>query len=202
MMNWSSSTRFKTCKRHNVPGHAHELTFTCFRALPLLSRDRTRGWMVDAVGRARMRYAFDLWAYVIMPEHVHLLIFPRSDDYRISRVLTAIKWPVAHWALDYLRTHAPSWIERLTDRQPSGRVATRFWQRGGGYDRNITRESTLAGVIQYVHDNPVRRGLVDRAADWDWSSAAWYQGRQDVPLVMDDTLPTIEFDGERRHVCL
>jgi len=120
---------------------------------------------------------------------VHLLIHPRANEYSISRILHAIKWPVARWALEHLRQTNSPWIERLTDRQPNGRTDVRFWQRGGGYDRNIERESTLWPVIDYIHNNPVRRGLVDDPIEWTWSSAAWYDGRRDVLLAMDDTLP-------------
>jgi len=199
-MTHPTSTKYKHCMRYNVPGHAHELTFTCFRRFKLLSKDRTRCWLVDAVDRARSRYAFDVWAYAVMPEHVHLLIFPRERVYSISRILTAIKWPVARSALNYLRANGAPWIERLTDRQPNGRVAVRFWQRGGGYDRNITKESTLYEAIQYIHDNPVRRGLADCSTGWEWSSAAWYEGKRNVPLSMDDTLPVMRLDGGRKHV--
>jgi putative transposase len=65
-----------------------------------------------------------------------------------------------------------------------GGVAERlFWQSGGGYDRNITEPSTLAAAIVYIHANPVRRGLVDRASDWTWSSAGWFEGegRNELP---------------------
>lgn len=108
--------KYKTCHRCNDPGDAHELTFSCYRGYPLLAKDRTRNWMIASLRRARDKYAFDLWAYVIMPEHVHLLIRPRRLRYDISRILTALKWPVAHWALAYLRERAPNWIERLTKR--------------------------------------------------------------------------------------
>jgi putative transposase len=69
------------CRRFNIPGHAHELTFSCFQRLPLLERDRTRGWLIEAIGEARKRERFDLWAFVIMPEHAHLLVHPRAPDY-------------------------------------------------------------------------------------------------------------------------
>jgi hypothetical protein len=52
----------------------------------------------------------------------------------------------------------------------------RFWQSGGGYDRNITSPRTLLAAIDYIHLNPVRKGLVEQAADWQWSSARHYQG--------------------------
>ena len=201
-MSRQDQTKYKTCKRYDVPGHAHELTFSCFQGLKLLSKDRPRRWLIESVDRARARHAFDVWAYVIMEEHVHLLIWPREDSYSISKILNAIKWPVARRALNYLREADSSWMERLTDRQPSGRSTARFWQRGGGYDRNIMEESTLPAVICYIHDNPVRRGLVDTPSDWHWSSAAWYERRADVPLSVDDTLPVIQLDGARRNVRL
>ncbi|MFH0983570.1 MAG: transposase [Planctomycetota bacterium] len=184
----TQTQKYKTCRRSNEPGDAHELTFSCFRRLPLLLKDRTRMWLIEAIQRARVRYAFDVWAYVIMPEHVHLLIRPRRANYSISRILTALKWPVAFHALRYLREHAPDWIARLTDQQPNGRLDVRFWQRGGGYDRNVRNEKTLVAMIDYIHANPVRRGLVNTPSDWHWSSAAWYEGRRDVPLAIDDTM--------------
>ena len=61
----------------------------------------------------------------------------------------------------------------------------RFWQPGGGYNRNITRISTLRSMIEYLHGNPVRRGLVAKAEDWEWSSARWYAGLRQVPIEMD-----------------
>lgn len=67
----------------------------------------------------------------------------------------------------------------------------RFWQAGGGYDRNVGDESTLRTMIDYIHQNPVRRGLVDRPEDWIWSSARWYAGLDPVVLEMDGTLPMV-----------
>jgi len=180
--------KYKTCKRWNEPGDAHELTCSCFRGLPLLSSDRTRTWFVAAVERARVRHEFDVWAYVVMPAHVHLPVHPRRREYDISVVLNAIKWPVAIQAKRYLERSAPQWLSRLTDVQPNGRAAVRFWQRGGGYDRNVRDERALGAMIEYIHANPVRRGLVREAAEWAWSSVRWYDGRRDVPLQMDDTV--------------
>ncbi len=180
--------KYKTCKRWNEPGDVHELTCSCFRGLPLLSSDRTRTWFVAAVERARVRQEFDVWAYVVMPEHVHMLVHPRRREYDISAVLNGIKWPVAIQAKRYLERSAPQWLSRLTDVQPNGRAAVRFWQRGGGYDRNVRDERALGAMIEYVHATPRRPGLVREPANWRWSSAQWYDGRRDVPLQMDDTI--------------
>ena len=181
----------KRCRRYDDPGHAHELTFSCYRRLPLLSRDRTREWLVEAIAEAGDRERFDLWAYVIMPEHVHILICPREPGYKIARILWRIKRPVGRLAIAYLLTHAPSYLNKLTVTRGDGTREKRFWQAGGGYDRNVTEPTTLAKVIEYIHLNPVRRGLVERPEDWAWSSARWYAGFRPVPLEMDPTLPQV-----------
>ena len=71
----------KTCKRFNEPGHAHSLTFSCFKRHPFLSRARTRRWMIDAIRGTCKKHNIGIWAYVIMPEHVHLLIYPHGDSF-------------------------------------------------------------------------------------------------------------------------
>jgi putative transposase len=61
----------------------------------------------------------------------------------------------------------------------------------GGYDRNINDPRTLLYMIEYLHHNPVRRGLVKRATAWPWSSARFYAGWSGVLLHMD-SLPVLE----------
>jgi putative transposase len=70
-------------------------------------------------------------------------------------------------------------------RQPNGEVHYRFWQRGGGYDRNVIESATVHQMIEYIHANPVRRGLVEQATDWLWSSARFYAGLDQVCIPMD-----------------
>ena len=175
-------------KSYNEPGHAHELTFSCFQGL-LLSGERTRRWFLEALDSARRRLQLALWAYVIMPEHVHVIVWPRERDYQIRLIRTALKVPVQRRALAFLRRQAPAFLQRLRDRQPNGKVHDRFWQRGGGYDRNITDATTLRTMIEYIHNNPVRRGLVEQATDWPWSSARFYAGMRGVELSMDPPPP-------------
>lgn len=65
------------------------------------------------------------------------------------------------------------------------RVRHRFWQPGGGYDRNVTDLASLRLMIDYIHANPVKRGLVKRPEDWEWSSARWFTGIGPVKIEMD-----------------
>src|SRR5262249_8497060 len=170
---------------YNLPGHAHFLTYSCFQRLPLLSADRSRAWVVEALQEARRKLDFDLWAYVLMPEHVHLLLRPRQPGYRMERSLAALKRPVSARAKQHLlATRSHAWLQRLTVREGEQRVF-RFWQAGGGYDENQWDDRPVLEIMDYIHNNPVRRGLVERAVEWKWSSACFWAGDHSGPLRMD-----------------
>ena len=153
-----------------TPGHGHELTFCCYHRFPFLARERTCCWLAESISEARETLGFSLWAYVFMPDHVHLIIHFNQLEYNIGQVLKSIKLPVSRKVLAFLRTEAPEWLPRLAQKR-GNRTEYHFWQRGGGYDRNITEPRTLEQMIEYLHLNPVRKGLVQYAIDWKWSSA-------------------------------
>jgi putative transposase len=95
-----------------------------------------------------------------------------------------VKESVARNAIRSWKDHASEWRARVT--VPEGRrVRHRVWQPGGGSDRNITRIEALRAMMDSIHANPVRRGLVARAEDWEWSSARWYAGLRPVKLEID-----------------
>lgn len=119
-----------------------------------------------------------------MPEHVHLIVHPRNQVYEMSLFLKAVKNPVSRKAIAFMRRESPEWLERIQQKRGS-RTEYHFWQPGGGYDRNITESKTLLKMIDYLHMNPVRRGLVEHASDWKWSSASFYEEKGDGPLVVD-----------------
>ena len=56
----------------------------------------------------------------------------------------------------------------------------RFWQDGGGFDRNSIDLRVILAMIEYIHGNPVRRQLVERPEDWKWSSAGWHEGKNSL----------------------
>lgn len=182
----------RTCKRYDVLGHAHFLTFTCWNRQKLLNSDRTRLWFIDAMEAARAKAPFDLWSFVIMPEHAHVLVLPHEGT-EISDVLFLLKAPVARRAVAWVRKEAPEFLRRMVDRQPSGRVSYRFWLPGGGYDRNLWTAQELHEKIHYIHNNTVRAGLVERAEDWPWSSCRAWESETDEPLRIDrESLPPLE----------
>ena len=185
----------KKVKHYDLPGDAHYLTFSCYRGIPLLAKDRPRLWFVDALDKARTKHCFDLWAWVLMPEHVHLLIFPHVANYSTSRILASIKKPVGYKGIQYLREHGPAFLERLTVRNAT-RTYHRFWQAGPGHDGNLYDLETVYKAIEYIHNNPVRRGLVAHPTDWLWSSARDWAGKGHPYISVDLTLPRLHPDGQ------
>jgi hypothetical protein len=75
--------------RCHEPGQPRELTFSCYRHYAFLGRDRTRAWLCEALQDARAKFGFQLWAYALMPEHIHVLVDPGDAPQRMSRFLQA-----------------------------------------------------------------------------------------------------------------
>ena len=189
---------YRKCVKHYDNGEPHFLTFSCHRRLPLLSKDRTRQWFVEALDETRRTHGFHLWAWVVMPEHIHLLIWPPAERINVdptsrrgktSGILADLKRPVGQKAIQYLEEHAPQFLEHLTVRNRN-RTYRRFWQAGSGYDENIGNGTALHEIVAYIHHNPVRRGLVLHAEDWAWSSAQdWLGASTNSLCAVDRSLP-------------
>ena len=182
-----SEEDYKRLKRYEVPNHARLLNFSCFGNLPLLSGDRTRRLFVDALVAAREQHGFRLWAFVVMPDHVHLLVWPRGE---VPAILRSLKQSVARRFVQWAKQHDPASLVRLTHTSPSRATTHRFWQRGGGYDRNLWEPQAIWKAIDDIHMNPVKAGLCQRPQDWRWSSAAAYLGDPEPIIRLDrDSLP-------------
>jgi putative transposase len=181
-----SITNHRKHVRHfNDPGHFHELTFSCYQRMPLLTNDVWRGMLSEATNRAMDGQGYRLTAFVYMPEHVHLIVYPLTGANTIDRFLSAIKRPYSYRIKQQLISANSPLLARLTIRQRPGVETFRYWQEGPGYDRNLTEASTVLSAVDYLHFNPIRRGLCDAAIGWRWSSARHYagEGAVDDPLL-------------------
>lgn len=172
----------------DISRHAHELTFSCYRNRKFLLDEEACIFLAKAVNMAKEKHKLNVWAYVFMPDHVHLLIFPVKDDYSISRILLTIKQSVARRVLIRARRGNPALLERFKTGIKSKKY--RFWQDGGGYDRNIINHATLLKTIDYIHNNPVRKGLVKSPGEWTWSSFRdWHENWQGPIKIDKDGFP-------------
>jgi len=173
----------RKCKRYNTEGHAHEFTFSCYKTQRFLLSDRIRQYFAESIVAAKESQSFHLWAYVLMPEHVHVIVRPYREEYSVSKILNSMKQPVSRRATNHLRRHNPEGLKELATGQKARPY--RFWQPGGGYDRNIAGVPALQAAIEYIHANPVRRGLVESPTDWEWSSARAWSGDGEGPIPVD-----------------
>jgi putative transposase len=177
--------RRKKMRRFERTHDVRFLTFSTYQRLPLFKNDRIKDRFVQHLVAARTRHRFHLYGWVIMPEHVHLLLWPCLPAYPVAAALHALKRAFAQEVIARWRLRGAKVLEQLL--APDG--STRFWQRGGGYDRNIFTGEEFEEKLRYIHNNPVIRGLVSRPEEWAWSSARWYLGMKEGTLAMDPIPP-------------
>ena len=89
----------------------------------------------------------------------------------MGKFLSTLKRPFSSEVKKLLIKNESKLLDQLTVRERPGKMAFRFWQEGAGYNRTIFSTEVLQASIDYIHNNPVRRGLVDRCVDWKWFSA-------------------------------
>jgi putative transposase len=149
-------------KRYYGKGDLHFITFSCYRRLPLLKTVRARDIFVKELGRVREEMGFHLLGYVVMPEHVHLLM---SEPKRgtPSTVLQKLKLRVAR---KLRKRGRPACAGQL--RLPfaeTGEPLRAFWQ-ARFYDFNVYSKGKKREKLNYMHANPVIRRLVKHPRDW------------------------------------
>jgi putative transposase len=180
----------KLIRHYDLPGHAHELTFSCYLRKPLLDNDGRRRLFSQSLDAAIHTHHFHLIAFVYMPEHVHLLVVPQCEQSHIDQLLYAIKRPFSYRVKQQLRAANDPLLTQLTIRERPGKYSFRFWQEGGGYDRNITSVEAIRIAAEYIHNNPVRRGLSDSPEQWKWSS---WRAHHKFDAAHDPDLPIVSF---------
>lgn len=138
-------------KRFQKAEALHFITFSCFRRLPLLEAPEPKNAVEAVLELTHARHEARIYAYVLMPEHVHLLM-NEPPSILVAQFLKAFK--------------------QITSRKLRGQQE-KFWQERY-YDSNIRGESARSEVIRYIHRNPEKRGLVASPGDYRWSSFNHY----------------------------
>src|SRR4051794_19008065 len=152
-------------------GHAHFVTFSCYRRRRLLDHDRAKKVVLGVLHSQLSRQDGQCVGFVIMPDHVHAIVgFPRPDQ--ISHFMKQWKQRSSVQIKRLVRSLLVRYAEAIDLTEP-------VWQPGY-YDFNLFTERKLAGKLAYMHQNPVRAGLVARARDWPWSSARYYEAGASV----------------------
>ncbi|MGH9500903.1 MAG: REP-associated tyrosine transposase [Terriglobales bacterium] len=139
-------------KRFQQSRQLHFLTFSCYHRRANFVDGRSRSYFECALEQVRQCYGMCVYGYVVMPEHVHLLV-SEPDRKTLARAMQSLKQSVARTLA--LRAKDPFWQARY-------------------YDFNVWSEKKFVEKLRYIHRNPVARGLVERPEDWPWSSFRHY----------------------------
>jgi putative transposase len=164
---------------------ARFITFSCYQRLPLLHNHRIMDLFASLLSDTRTRHGLRLYAWVVMPEHVHLVCRAAGSPW--STVAQYIKTGVSKRVFNQWRklgSVAAPVLASITTADGS----QRFWQHGGGFDRRIRTTQAMARDIRYIHRNPVERGLVSQPEDWKWSSVRWWMGLRDGEIECDSPM--------------
>ena len=164
-------------RRYNERNHARYLTFSTYKGTRLFASDRVRDVFADQLAETQTRHFVLIYAWVLMPNHAHLLVRAPVDG-NLTPFLRGLKSGVARTLLRRWRSLDARILPKLLDTNQRHRV----WQHGGGYDRNIISDQEFDEKVGYIHMNPVRAGLVERPLDWAWSSARFWNGDRSSPV--------------------
>jgi putative transposase len=168
--------------RYYGAGYLHFITTSCYQRKPLLASPQHRDLVLEVLESVRRRYRLVVAGYVVMPEHVHLLLGePERGD--PSKVMQAIKQGFARRLLRKLRAGSDPRQGCLWDTAlANGHIwQTRF------YDFVVFTEKKRVEKLRYMHRNPVKRGLVREPQQWAWSSYRHYaEGERGIVLVNEE----------------
>jgi putative transposase len=155
-------------KRYQEAHDGHFITFSCVDRAPLLGTPASRDLFLEILERVRRRCAVKVYGYVVMPEHVHLLV-SEPDRMSLASAIQLLKQNVS-------RLSHPS--------KTSQGTAPAFWLPRY-FDLNVWTEKKLIEKLRYIHRNPVKRGLVERPEDWGWSSFRHYMFAELGPVEIE-----------------
>ena len=147
--------------------HLHFITNSCYQRRPLLGSPQARDLFLSVLEETRQRYRFVVVGYVVMPEHIHLLI-AEPEVGTPSTAMQVLKQRTAHSLLPKCKPRDPRQRELFREQRRRA-----FWQERF-YDFNVWSTKKRVEKLHYMHRNPVKRGLVESPEQWRWSSYRHY----------------------------
>jgi putative transposase len=165
------------------PENPQFITFTTFQREHYFTNVLLRNLFLEALEEIRAKYSYEIWAYVVMKDHIHMVVFPQQT-LPIEKFLYSVKktsgFRCNKFISDQIKTALPA---QATSEH------NRYWQRDGSYCRSLYNKKALWAIINYIHNNPVKARYVEAAQDWQWSSAAyWIEQRKGIVTV---SIPSI-----------
>ncbi|MDX6614137.1 MAG: hypothetical protein QOD75_3323 [Blastocatellia bacterium] len=160
------------------------LTATAKDRLSVFRTEAIKKVTCSALDEARNNHGFAIYAYVIMADHLHLIT---DSIFKPSKVLRYINGIISRRVIDHLKEHGHNAsLEKLRHETKERGYSYSLWDHHSNAF-SITSEDMLMQKVNYIHQNPVRAGLVERAEDYRWSSVRWWMTcpLEDEPLRVD-----------------
>jgi putative transposase len=169
--------------RFQHSGQSHFVTFCCYHRRRLLTDDESRRIFEAALERVRRSFRLQVYGYVVMPEHVHLLLSePQRDVGGSGSAPLKPKDGLNGPPIPRVLADALKSLKQGVSRRLIG-DAEHFWQKRY-YDCNIRDYPQFVEKLRYIHRNPVKAGLCELPEDWEWSSFRHYatgcEGRVEI----------------------
>ena len=171
-------------KRYYGEGYLHFITFSCYHRRALLGGPARRNLFLKILEQVRRSYRFVVVGYVVMPEHVHLLV-GEPERGNPSVVMQVLRQRFVRRLLrsDRRRGHpSQGWL------WGPGLQAGEVWQRRF-YDFVVWGKRKRIEKLRYMHRNPVKRGLVLEPEQWAWSSFRHYKTGEAGPVLVNEQRP-------------
>ena len=146
--------------RYHQTGQSHFVTFCCYHRHSLFTSDASRRVFESAIERVRRSFRLRIYGYVVMPEHIHLLV---SEPVRTAPLNPKSGSNRPPTLADALKSLKQGVARRLIG------DADHFWQKRY-YDFNVRNHAQFVEKLHYTHWNPVKRGLCERPEDWPWTA--------------------------------
>lgn len=155
----------------NTTGHAHFVTFSCYKRRRLLDDDRAKGVVIHFLADELRKIDAACNGFVIMPDHVHALLRFGGPN-MLSRFIQQWKRRSSIRLKEFIRELLPAYAAAIDLEEP-------IWQ-AGFHNFDVFSDEKVREKIEYMHGNPVRKGLVARVEDWKYGSARWYLLKRSV----------------------
>jgi putative transposase len=159
-------------KRYHQSGQSHFVTFSCYHRQPKFVDATIYGLFPVCLENMRRLFAMRIYGYVVMPEHVHLLV----SEPKQGTLADAIHYLKLSFA-KLIRSRATAQVSVQKQDANLGHQSSSFWQKRY-HDRNLRDVQEFTVKLRYLHRNPVKRGLVKEPGDWKWSSFRHYAFRE------------------------
>ena len=152
----------------------HFLTCTVLHWIPLFTRPDTVEIILDAIRYRQQHLGWRIYGFVVLENHLHIIV----QTAHLREELMRFKSFTARQLIDYLEVHR---AERILDQLAWSKKRHKtdrehqLWEEGS-HPQMLTDAGVLRQKLEYIHNNPVKRGYVDRAEHWRCSSARIYAG--------------------------